>query len=242
MSFAEEPAVTPCTDEVRVVFRFAGRPDEVRLVRPEQRGNIQYLTIPADSLPPDVKKIDVFHPRAEAKAGEDGFYVFCTGMYGTFQNRPDGRYTNSNVVMPTFGVKTPRGAMSVIMTGLRYEAQHICDLKDGIYHVYPSYSLENLVGDRVYSDINIEFHLLPQTATYSDMAHVYRDYQLAQGVVKPLRERVKGRSELEYAARSMEVRVRMGWKPVPSPVKEQTAETEPEMKTAVTFDRFKQIV
>lgn len=240
---AEEEAVIQGPESVQAVFNFkSGTPAQTREFKLEQKGNVQFLTIPAASVPAGTKTIEVHHPWATAKAGEDGFYVFCSGMYGTFQERENGRYTNSAVVMPTFGVKTPRGAMSVILTGLRYESRQVADLKNGVYRVFPLYDLTNLVNDEIYSDIQIEFHLLPQTATYADMARVYRQFQQANGTIKPLKEKVVDRPELKYAAGAMEVRVRMGWKPVPSPVKEQTAETEPEMHVAITFDRFKQIV
>ncbi len=219
-----------------------GRPAETRTAPLVCKDKVQYLNIPASDIPEGVKTVDIHHPWATAKAGEEGFYIFCSGMYGTFQERKNARYTNPHVVMPLIGVKTPRGALAMIMTGLRYEAKHIADLKDGVYKIYPSYDLTNLVNDKVYSDIGIEFHELPETATYADVARTYRNYQLTNGVVKPLKERIAGRPELEYATGAMEIRVRMGWKPVPSPVKEQTAETEPEMKPVITFDRFKEIV
>lgn len=233
----------PKEAEIFLIFDPAlKKPIETRTISLEQKGNVQYLTIPADSIPAGTHFLEVRHPWASADAGEDGFFVFCNGMYGTFEEGSNSRFQNSHVIMPTFGVKTPRGAMSVIMTGLRYEAMQICDRRDNRFHVFPSYALNNLVNDKIYSDIKLEFHLLPQTATYGDMARVYRNYQLANGTVKPLKEKLAGRPELEYAAGAMEVRVRMGWKPVPSPVKEQTAETEPEMKAVITFDRFKDIV
>ena len=230
-------------ESVTCVLTFTdGRSAETRTVPLTQKGNVQTLTIPADSIPAGIQTLEVHHPWATAKAGEKGFYVFCTGMFGTFQERPNGRYTNPNVIMPIFGVSTPRGAMTVVMTGLRYEAKHICDLKDGTYRIYPYYDLSNLVNDRVYADLGMEFHLLPANATYSDMARVYRNCQLASGTVKPLKEKIADRPELAYAASALELRLRLGWKPVPSPVKEQTAETEPPMKVAITFDRFRQIV
>ena len=74
------------------------------------------------------------------------------------------------------------------------------------------------------------------------MAAVYRQYQLDRGEVRPIKERAAERPELAYAAKAPEVRVRLGWKPVPSPVPEQNAENEPEMHVAITFERFKQIV
>ena len=58
----------------------------------------------------------------------------------------------------------------------------------------------------------------------------------------PLRERIKHSPELAYAARCPEVRIRQGWKPVPSPVPEQTVENEPPMRVMVTFDRVGDIL
>ncbi len=225
--------------QVDLIYQFSdGRLDTVSAGLTE-KGNIQTLVIPAENIPENVEFVEVHHPYATAKAGDEGFYVLCTGMYGTFKQREDGTYHNKQSVMPMFGVSTPHGAMTVILTGMRYEAHHLADLKDGIYRIFPRFMLE---GDVPNEDIAVELHLLDKDATYADMAKVYRKYQLDREECTPLKERIKNNPELQYAANSMEVRVRMGWKPVPSPVGEQTAETEPPMKVAVTFDRVQQIV
>jgi hypothetical protein len=228
------------SEDVRVLIKLLDGKTNTITVPLIQNGNVQFLKIGKETLPTNIQYLEVYHPYATAKTGEDGFYVFCTGMYGTFKERPNGLYRNTNTVMPMFGVKTPRGAMTVILTGMRYEAHHIVEIKDGIYTVFPRFMLEEVAP---YEDIAVEFHLLDKnTATYSDMAKVYRNYQLARKICVPLKERTKNNPVLDYAAQSMEIRVRMGWKPVPSPIGEQTAENEPPMKTAITFDRFKQIV
>lgn len=232
-AFTEEP-------EVRLLFKLSDGKTETKRFPLTRDGNIQFLNIPKESIPPGVEFLEVHHPFAAAGAGEDGFYVFCNGMYGTFKNRPNGTYQNTHVTMPILGVKTPRGALTAIMTGMRYEVRQVVVVKDGAYTVFPRYML---FGETPYDDIGIEFHLLDKdAATYADMAKVYRKYQLKRKVVTPLKERVRNNPELAYAAQAIEVRVRMGWKPVPSPVGEQTAENEPPMKVAVTFDRFRQII
>jgi len=226
--------------EARIVLRGTDGATETRKVPLALDGSVQRLRVPKQAIPAGTRHIEVHHPFATAKAGEDGFYVFCNGMYGTFQERPNGTYRNPHVVMPVFGVSTPRGAMTVIVTGLRYEAYQMVDLNDGVYRVFPRFELN---GDAPYDDLAIDFHLLDkERATYSDMAKVYRGYQLDRQVVRPLKERIKENAALAYATRSMVVRVRMGWKPVPSPVPEQNAENEPPMKVAVSFDRFMRIV
>ncbi len=214
---------------------------EVRTIPLVEKDSVQYLTIPAKSIPAGFSKLEVHHPWATAMAGDDGFYVFANGMYGTFQKRANGQYRNPNVIMPMFGVKTPQAAMTVILTGFCYEADFLVDLKNDVYKVYPRFDLQEAVP---YEDIVLEFHLLPdkEKVTYSDIAKVYRQYQLNRGACIPLKERTKNNPALQYAANSMEIRVRLGWKPVPSPVKEQNAENEPPMKAVITFNRFVDIV
>ncbi|MFZ2641723.1 MAG: DUF5696 domain-containing protein [Verrucomicrobiia bacterium] len=226
--------------EVKVVIQKADKTLETRMLPLKEEGNVQKLVIPKDSVPKGLLTLEVHHPYATAKAGEDGFYVFCSGMYGTFRKlAKNAEYKNNYVVMPIWGVKTPRGAMTAIMTGMRYEAAHHAKYQGGVYTIFPRY---NINGDNVYEDFGIEFHLLDKTATYSDMAKVYRKYQLDRGACRPLKERIKGNLELAYAAQAMEIRVRMAWKPVPSPVPEQTAENEPPLKAVVTFERMNQII
>ena len=232
-------ACTNSANSVQILYKLKDGQTETKTAKLVRQGTVERLVIPQADVPEGTQSIDVLHPYATAKTGEDGFYVFCNGMYGTFKERPDGIYRMNNMVMPMFGVRTAHGAMTVVMEGMRYEAEHIAELKDGIYTVFPRYILD---GEKPYSDISIDFHHLGTTATYSDMAKCYRNIQLSRKVCVPLKERIKNNSELDYAAKAMMVRVRMGWKPVPSPVEQQTAENEPPMKVAITFDRFMQIV
>ena len=54
-----------------------------------------------------------------------------------------------------------------------------------------------------------------------------RDYDLGIGV---------------YAAESPEIRIRLGWKPAPPVVLEQTVKNEPDMKVACDFERVKDLI
>lgn len=78
---------------------------------------------------------------------------------------------------------------------------------------------------------------LPGSATYCDMALTYRNFQLESGACRPLKEKIKEREALRYAMDAPEIRIRMGWKPAPAKVLEQTTKNEPEMKVACIFDR-----
>lgn len=227
------------TMTAQVVIRQTDGKTQALQIPLTQKGMVQYLTLSRKDIPVNVKTIDVVHPWAIAQAGEKGFFVFPDGMYGTFRQNKDGQYRTWKMPMQMIGVATPRGAMTMILTGLNFESSHFVTLKKGKYKVFPRFQLENIP---LYEDLAIQFHLLSPNATYADMAKVYRNYQLDRGEVKPLKERIKNNPELAYAANSLEVRVRLGWKPVPSPVPEQTLETEPPMKVAISFDRFMQIV
>ena len=161
------------------------------------------------------------------------------GHLGTFRQR-DGIARLWASCMPMFGMKTPRMTFVAIVTGMPYSYSLIAQAKDGVYRFGPVFD-RGL--DRSDEDIAVEFHTLTDAeANYAGMARVYRKYQLDRNACVPLRERIKHSPELAYAARCPEVRIRQGWKPVPSPVPEQTVENEPPMRVMVTFDRVGDIL
>lgn len=237
LSFAQNVSAT----EITVLFQTSS--ETLRQTFPtEDRNGVEFLTIPRSKVPTGTQQMEVRHPRASARPGEDGFFVFSNGMLGNFQFQPKGpgEYVNRNCVMPMLGVRTPAGTMCVILTGMRYEAVQVARFEGGQYSVFPRFMLENI---EPYEDFQIEFHSIPKPdATYADVAKVYRQFQLDRGRIRPIREEAKRRPELKYAADSIEIRFRMAWKPVPSPVPEQNAENEPPVRPVITFDRFKQIV
>ena len=233
--------VSFAADSVQLFWTFMdGTNQQAEFPLVHANGNVERLTIPRSAVPKKVKSVEILHPDCVAQAGDEGFYVFNNGMYGEFKKRSENaRFSHGATIMPMFGVRTPRGAFTVIQKGMRFESKYVVDYKDGRYQVFLAYTLD---GETPYNDIEVEYHRMAPTATYSDMARLYRNYQLARGACKPIKERVKTNPDLEYAAQSMEIRVRQAWKPVPSPVGEQSADNEPEVGVKITFDRFKQII
>ena len=75
----------------------------------------------------------------------------------------------------------------------------------------------------------------------SGMAKRYRGLNLTRRGLKPLRERAKDNPALDYSSRALEIRLRLGVKPVPCPVAEQTPDTEPEMRVFMTFDNAREL-
>ena len=59
---------------------------------------------------------------------------------------------------------------------------------------------------------------------------------------KPLRERAEQREPLRKAAESLEVRIRMGWKPIPTPIRHQTLENEPPLHVTCTVEALNKLI
>lgn len=188
----------------------------------------------------DVAVLEVVPDFAKAKAGEDGYYVFPDGMRGKFGFRKNGEYALSRLPMALSGMKTPSLAFAAIIKSGRFESSIAAKVVNGNYEMFHRF---NYTQSKPYEDIVLDYVFLAgKDADYSGMARAYRAYQLAHGEVVPLKERVKSSPELAYAARSPEVRIRQGWKPVPTAVPEQSVENEPEMKPVVSFKRVGDII
>lgn len=205
----------------------------------DREGDILRFRWKAVDMPPALRHVEVRAEFATAATGEDGYFVMPNGHLGTFRER-EGEHTLGASCMPVFGMKTPRSTFVAIVTGLPHDYTLVARAEKGVYALFPRFVFN---GGPPPGDIAIDFHLLSGgAADYSGMARTYRAYQVNRKACVPLKERMKGSSELAYAAQCVEVRIRQGWKPAPSPVLEQTPETEPPMKVAVTFDRVGRIL
>lgn len=225
---------------MEVTCTYADGRVEKRTNQLEQVGTIQRFCWKAADIPSGLKHIEVRPEFATAKTGEDGYFVMPNGEVGTFHEQNGERTVKNYMPMPVFGMKNPRATFVAIVTGMPYAYTLVARAKAGVYTIFPRFEL---AGREAYGDIAIDYHLLTgEQADYSGMAQVYRKYQLGRKACVPLKERVKGRPELAYAAKSLAIRIRLGWKPMPTSVEEQTPSTEPPMKVAVTFDRVGDIL
>lgn len=188
----------------------------------------------------DVATLEVVPDFSKAKAGEDGYYVFPDGMRGKLSFRKDGEYALKRLPMALSGMKTPSKTFAAIIKSGRFESSIVARVSKGNYEMFHRF---DYTQSKPYEDIVLDYVFLEgPDADYSAMARAYRSYQLSRGEVVPLKERIKSSPELAYAARSPEVRIRLGWKPVPTAVPEQSIESEPEMKAVVTFKRVGDII
>ena len=186
-------------------------------------------------------RLDVIPDFARAVKGEAGFWFSPYGVYGEF-DREDGVFFagSERMPMPMFGWATPRGSYLAVVSSLKYFVRETIRAEKGVYAI--AATLEEELCHEPYEDLVIDYHHRAPGASYSELARIYRKRQLASGRVRPFRERFRTNKTLEKAILAPEIRIRQAWKPVPSPVPHQSPESEPSVKTVVTFDRVKDIV
>ncbi len=197
-------------------------------------------------IPEDTESIEILIGDFSSVAGEEGFFIIPNiqekiaansshAALTYFSKRPDTESVFPANLMPVFAVNHGNDASLAVVSGMSLEYYLVCGVKGGKYYLYPRFILD---GELPYEDIEIKiFRLEGDDASYSGIARRYRQYQLARGACQPIRERMKKYPVVGESALGHEVRIRMGWKPVPPPVLEQNEENEPSMHVEISFDR-----
>lgn len=178
---------------------------------------------------------------AHAEAGDDGFFLNSMGFMTYFlEDRPDtSTWISRRHPLKLQGIKTPAGCYMAVFDTYRFHIRSRVDVKRGHYSNTLVYLLGGVPADE---DLSLSFYRLEgKDATYSGMGRLYRKL-FVEGKLPTLKEKVAARPLLKYAVDNPEVRIRMGWKPVPTPVVDQTPENEPQMRVKVPFDRVCDIV
>lgn len=169
-------------------------------------------------------------------AGSTGWYLVTNGTkcndfaIGSYVPREDETFIQSRLRMPVLAFSAGDEAKVVIATGMQWDIAQVVEIKAGVY----THKLRfELYGHTPYEALSLRLITMPAGMTYSEAAREYRNFQLASGF-KTIRERLN--PELQYSVEAPNVRVRMGWKPVPCEILEQTPENEPPVHVACTFD------
>lgn len=185
----------------------------------------------------NVKYIDFAYDYFCAKNGDEGYFITDFEKEGTvltrFTERQDACINSGFCFLTCYGWKKKKGGILGIVTGMPYDFETVLEVKGGKYSAYLRFLID---CDEPYEDIAVEYYNL-KNGSYSEMANVYRNYQIKRKNCVSLKERAYSDKRLEKAVKSIEIRVRQGWKPVPSPVEYQTPETEPPMHVACDFER-----
>lgn len=189
----------------------------------------------------EIDTIDFGYDYVIPKIGDQGYFVIPHGETGArdsiicyFDNKKDYELITDGPVMIMFGVIHKNHSFTAVVTGMTYDYQLVACIEKGRYYIFPRIMIN---GNAPYEDIGVRYYLIEKyNATYNDIAKAYQLHQQKMGVITSIKQRIKNQPALNYAKDSLFVRVRMGWKPVPPKVLEQTIENEPDMKVACTFE------
>ncbi len=195
-------------------------------------------TIRKRDIPAGTRHITAFEDTLAAAVGEQGCHLvsgdsgICESYATYFTPRADGEI-NINNGMPVlpFWARLGQGYGVLAMPQTeRYSFSMLQSYRDGVYRVGVRYEYG---GHDPHEDIRVAFYILRGNITPFDIAKLYREKRLAAGEIRYIDD--KRDEELSYARDSVLVRVRMGWKPAPPTVLEQTPENEPQMYVACDF-------
>lgn len=202
---------------------------ELREISTKTENGITKAYLPKDTVGEGVSYIDFMCDVFTAKTGDDGYFITNHGTLGTFLTRfvekEDTEIVRDHSFIACFGFNKGKSGLFAIVTGMRCDFGMVLGVKDGVYYTYPRFYID---GDAMYEDIEVELYEL-EDGSYSAMARLYREFQLTRCGCVPLKERAASEPRIKNAVDGIEVRVRQGWKPAPSPVEYQTPETEPPM-------------
>ena len=209
----------------------------------ENNGDLR-ITVSAEEIGEGYEYADLFYDFFEADESDNGYYVISDLAGGRLvrfkETEREGEYKSENKALRLFGcVKNGKGYAGKVI-GMSDEYNVMCSKKGGEYRYFLRFPLE---GRKPYEDISVILHESHEPDfDYNSMAHWYRTLGFESGEIKPLKEKVKENEFVLYAADSINIRIRMCWKPAPSKVEEQTRENEPPIHVACTFGMVEELI
>lgn len=229
-------------DRVGVVFKKSGRTVSVRnvdLVRAAD--GAKRFVLPKSEVAEGVDAVEIYPDSAEARKGDDGYFIFSRGEYLKF-TRDEYGITRPAGVMPVFGASTARETFLAVAKSMRDE-YFLCALVSGGKHkMFVRFKPKEIVGG-IYEDIVFDFYTLEGgEANYSGMGRKYRQLRLSEGGIVPIRERIKTDARLAQSWDRILARL-VVCGVLPSTTQENPKfEGEPKLDVLATFDRQKEII
>ena len=202
-----------------------------------------------------LKSLRLLRRFGAAREGDAGHLVVAqqSGALCNFREKKPAEHwvsvyqSSCQCPMPLFGMVRGGSAMAGIITSGQYDARFCVSVNWGPqqqYAIDPSFALRSFPEEtRLPDDLTVQYHFLPAPeANWMGVGRRYRQYNFAQRGLKPLRARAAASPGLAYSAGAMEVRIRLGVKPVPYEIKEQTLETEPPVRVFCDFAHVRDIL
>ena len=228
-------------------------------VRFSVQGDVLTADVPAAEVaeagPARLKTLRLLPRFGAAEEGNKGYLVIAqqSGALCYFRaKRPAERRVKvyqsiCQCPMPLFGMVCGVGGLAGIVTSGQYDTQFCISTAWGAekqYAIDPVFTLRSFVKERRLPDnLTVEYHCLPENeASWLGVGKRYRAYNFARRGVRPLRARAAASPGLAYSAGALQVRIRLGVKPVPPEIKEQTLKNEPPMRVFCTFAQVRDII
>ena len=217
------------------------------------------VSVPAgdvvESGPARLKTLRLLPRFGAAREGDAGYLVIAqqSGALCHFRDKQPGQHwvsvyqSSCQCPMPLFGMVRGNSAVAGIITSGQFDARLGVSVNWGPQHQYaidPAFTLRSFRDEpRLPEPLTVEYRFLPESeANWLGVGKRYRQYNFARRGLRPLRERAATSPELAYSAGALEVRIRLGVKPVPHEIKEQTPETEPPVRVFCDFARVRDIL
>ena len=202
------------------------------------------VKVPASAVGKGYECVEIFNDIFSASDTDNGFFIVPT----TFGSRlvrfkktsGDGELIPGHLSLRIVAFTLNGTSYVGKVVGMSEEYKMVCGKKNNKYYYFLRFPLE---GRAPYEDIEIILYKTDnKDFDYSAMAKWYREKSIERGDIIPLSVKIKTRPYVKYANESVNIRIRMAWKPVPSPVKEQTRETEPPLHIACTFKMVEDLI
>lgn len=223
-----------------------GSKNEFMLPKISRKGDKVIATITKEMLKGRrIETLEVINDDLKVKPPHDGYMFVPLGSLTYLTERENGGELKSAITNINFcGMGGCDDAiMAHVVSGgddcyfrIKYKDRSVWAHSE----FYVLSAVFKLDEEELTEDIIIEYTSMPG-ATYADMAKAYRSYLLKEKGFKPIRERVSEHPCLKYAAESVEFRVRMGWKEVPTPYFTQNDENEPPVFVACDIEKLEKI-
>lgn len=209
----------------------------------EKNGNF-IVTLPAETVKEGYERAVLFDGDFTATEKDEGYFIIpdlgWSRLVNFKESGKSGQYLSDRLVLRMFCfIKNDRGFVGTV-TGMRDEYLLFGECRDGSYRYHLEFPLE---GRAPYEDIQVVLHPLEKDeADYNGAARWYRNYCLQNEYYYSLNQKAAEREAVKYACASVYVRIRMAWKPAPSPVPHQTPENEPPMHVACYFKMVEDLI
>lgn len=190
-----------------------------------------------------IDRLRVYSSWTERNAPADGYLFYPADFHfgaarTNFNSRPDTSHQSRVDCMSFAGIGgCENGVMVQILNG-HADGRFYVEVRQNHYQLCPEFLLD---GNEPAENLVIRYTAMPN-GTYADAARLYRRYQLEVGGCKTLRERAAERPAVRYALESPELRIRMGWKPTPTPEMHQNDENEPPLHVACDIHKLRVLI